>query len=119
MPMRNAQIYHDIEGERVRQDHRWGVQRLTWPEWMSVLVEEVGEAQRAANQEYWATHPIKTPERVARLTALRDELIQSAAVAVAFIEHVTEDLDRIYRIQGEAADGDTALAPALGTETGG
>lgn len=78
-------IYDDIAEERARQDRKWGVQRHSWVEWMSVLTEEVGEAAHEANVLNWQ-EPIDT----ARLTLLRSELIQVAAVAAAAIEHIDE-----------------------------
>ncbi|HYI24861.1 MAG TPA: hypothetical protein VD767_05570 [Thermomicrobiales bacterium] len=75
-----------ILAERESQTTRWGVQRHSWPEWLTILTEEVGEAATAANQAYW------TPgsEGEDRLTPLREELVQVAAVAVAMIEHIDE-----------------------------
>jgi hypothetical protein len=75
-----------ILAEREAQTARWGVQRHSWPEWLTILTEEVGEAATAANHAYW------TPgcEGEDRLTPLRVELVQVAAVAVAIIEHIEE-----------------------------
>jgi NTP pyrophosphatase (non-canonical NTP hydrolase) len=68
--------------ERDQQDDRWGVQRHSWPEWMSILTEEVGEAAQAANNEYF--HPSGD------LSRLKEELVQVASVAIAMVEHIEE-----------------------------
>ncbi len=75
--------------ERKRQTAKWGEQRLSWPEWMSILSEEVGEAARMANQAHWlkvADQSFKAP----KVQAFREELVHSAAVAVQIIEHLDE-----------------------------
>jgi NTP pyrophosphatase (non-canonical NTP hydrolase) len=69
----------DVLAERARQTARWGVQELSWPEWMSILTEEVGEAAQAANAAHWQRSD---------LTQLRDELVQVAAVAVQIVEAI-------------------------------
>lgn len=90
--------------ERERQNAKWGTQRHSWPEWMSILAEEVGEAAREANQAHWlkvADQSFKAP----KVQALREELVHSAAVAVQIIEH----LDEWLGVHGSAGDdqGDT------------
>jgi len=80
-----------VAAERRAQEARWarwGVQRHSWPEWIAILTEEVGEASREAIEQHWRP--------TADLTRLRSELVQVAAVAVAMIEHVDAlaDLDR-------------------------
>ena len=75
-----------VLAEREAQTVRWGVQRHSWPEWLTILTEEVGEAASAANHAWWS--PGSDGED--RLTPLRDELVQVAAVAVAIIEHIDE-----------------------------
>lgn len=79
-----GQIKLDIWRERQRQDAKWGAQRHSWPEWMTILMEEIGEAAMAANQLYWSSGGGK------RIAPLRKELIQSAAVIVAIVEHIDE-----------------------------
>jgi NTP pyrophosphatase (non-canonical NTP hydrolase) len=75
-----------ILAERERQTTRWGVQRHSWPEWLTILTEEVGEAATAANEAHWKSGF----DGEDRLTPLREELVQVAAVAVAMIEHIDE-----------------------------
>ncbi len=77
----------DILNEREAQNQKWGVQRHSWPEWLSILTEEVGEAARDANKTYWADN---LDTRTNHILLLRGELIQTAAVAVQIIEHIDE-----------------------------
>ena len=75
-----------IVEERAAQDAKWGRQRLSWPEWLAVLTEEYLEAMleltREVNRQHW--HP------TGDYADLRAELVQTAAVAVAMIEHIDE-----------------------------
>ena len=74
-----------VLAERASQEAKWGVQRISWPEWMTVLMEEVGEAAQVANEVHW-----RGDRQSLTLDDLRDELVQVAAVAVAMIEHIEE-----------------------------
>lgn len=65
-------ILFEIGTERMRQDNKWGINRPDDGRLMLILAEEVGEVARASQEE--------------RITALRKELIQVAAVAVKWIE---------------------------------
>ena len=58
--------------ERKAQDIKWGFVRHNGPEWLSILMEEVGEMSQDINQgkDYL------------------EELIQVAAVAVSWIEAI-------------------------------
>lgn len=76
---------HDVSEERFAQDGKWGTQRHTWPEWLCILGEEFGEASTEANKAYWGWTEEERQERIAKL---RQELVQTAAVAVAIIEHI-------------------------------
>lgn len=64
--------------ERARQDEVWGKQEYSWPEWMLILTEEVGEAAQAANKLHWL--PGGDADQ------LREELVQVAAVSCQIIE---------------------------------
>lgn len=68
--------------ERQQQDEKWGLQRHSWPEWITILTEEVGEAAQAANDEYFHSRD--------DLSRLKEELVQVAAVAMAMVEHIDE-----------------------------
>ena len=73
-----------VHDERRKQIEKWGVQNHSPLEWMAILVEEVGEAQKEALEHHWAG--IHYPNDPERLNRLRMELIQVAAVAVAAVE---------------------------------
>jgi hypothetical protein len=68
-----ADIYQLIRDERTRQDAKWGPQHHEDGKWLLILTEEVGEASQASLQG-------REDDTVA-------ELIQSAAVIVAWLEH--------------------------------
>jgi NTP pyrophosphatase (non-canonical NTP hydrolase) len=59
--------------ERDRQDAKWGVQDHTDEHWLVILTEEIGEVARAMFEGDDPGH-------------LDDELTQSAAVIVAWLE---------------------------------
>ncbi len=58
--------------ERKAQDEKWGLVQHSGPEWLSILMEEVGEMCQDINQgkDY------------------REELIQVAAVALSWVEAI-------------------------------
>src|SRR5690242_2989099 len=70
-----AGVLAEVRAERQRQDAKWGQQDFDPFHWLAVEGEELGEANRAAN-EWWHTHP-------EHLAEYRTEMIQVAAVAVA------------------------------------
>lgn len=80
--------------ERQRQTEKWGTQRHTWVEWMTVLGEEYGEACKAAVELNWG--------RSDDIAELRRELIQVAAVAVQIAERISEHLYQITFGRGPA-----------------
>lgn len=73
-------IAEDIRAERARQLDLWGPQSHGPDRWCVILAEEFGEAARAVYES--------DPE------ALREELVQVAAVAVAWIEDLDESVKR-------------------------
>lgn len=70
-------VYDDIKIERDRQDRKWGEQNHDDGTWSLILGEEVGEACEAALSALFGG---------GQTDALRDELVQIAAVATAWIE---------------------------------
>ena len=74
-----------VDEERNRQVEKWGTQRLSWVEWVSILAEEVGEAAQQANEVHF------DPTGCLDKEGLLLEVTQVAAVAVAIIEHLLED----------------------------
>ncbi len=73
----------DVEQERIRQDARWGPQcgKNTDHVWLAVLAEEVGECANALLR----SRPEDGSPTDWR-AELRAELVQVAAVAVAWVE---------------------------------
>jgi len=62
----------DIDDERDRQDEKWGEQNHVPLRWYAILGEEFGEVGKAINEH--------------DLRQCREELVQVAAVAIAFVE---------------------------------
>lgn len=81
MPQSDA-LRHIVE-ERIRQDKKWGEQNHEPAMWLAILGEEFGEACQAALADAF-TKNRKQAEKTSG--QLRAELVQVAAVAVAFIE---------------------------------
>jgi hypothetical protein len=79
-----ALILGEIIGERYNQDETWGVQNHLPEKWNNILMEEVGEASKAALEAYPHTEAIMNKDIA--LQQWRDEMIQVAAVAIAAIE---------------------------------
>lgn len=75
--LQTRQVLGAVAAERRRQDEKWGHNRsLSDLLWMTILNEETGEVARAILENQFGE--------------LREELVQVAAVAVAWIE----DMDR-------------------------
>lgn len=84
--LRSAVIF-DVVDERDRQDAKWGEQNHGDAIWLAVLIEEVGEAAR----EILEARPVVgyvDPIPPIATALLRAELVQVAAVAVAWIEAI-------------------------------
>ena len=64
-----------LEEERKRQEQKWGLQHHNDGLWMLILIEEVGEAGKAALED----------------GNLVNELVQVAAVAQAWAEQLMND----------------------------
>ena len=87
------QILDDIQKERQRQTEKWGEQNNSYPKWISILTEEVGEAAKEANDYEYLLDKINNPTFDSvllnqTLINLREELVQVAAVAVQIIEKI-------------------------------
>lgn len=79
--------HQDIQGERERQEAKWGQQDHHPVYWLGILAEELGEvAQLAIEGDPFAQRGQRT--YAASTALLREELVQLAAVAVAAIEHI-------------------------------
>jgi hypothetical protein len=80
-------VIHDVSFERGRQLQKFGVQNWEPRDWLMILAEEVGEANREALEARFANlFPEHYTEDAQRMQRLRAELIQVAAVAVAAVE---------------------------------
>lgn len=85
--MKRREILQKINIERARQDAKWGYpQKNTLPEWGIILGEEVGEAMKELNELHFRQPALPS----LALGCLITELIQTAAVAVSIVEHLTE-----------------------------
>lgn len=76
-------VIADILAERQRQDEKWGIQNHDSADWHLILVEEVGKAARAILRYTFSDSPAVQAEAKHNL---REELVQAAAVAVAWLE---------------------------------
>lgn len=84
-------VLQEVLEERAKQHLKWGQQDHAPAEWLMILGEEVGEANKAALETFFGY------EGASRLySEYRKELIQVAAVAVAMVE----SLDRNERARG-------------------
>ena len=78
-----ARVMRDILEERDYQDRKWGADRNhANADWLMILGEEVGEANKAALEYKFGLEC----EQEDKVKELRKELIQVAAVAIAFLE---------------------------------
>jgi len=92
--LKTASVLNQVFAEREEQHKKWGQQNHPGTDYLMILGEEVGEA----NKEYLEMHfacktprPANSGEIVPDFSAYRKELIQVAAVAVAMVE----TLDRL------------------------
>ena len=72
----------EISAERRQQDAKWGEQNHDPVMWLAILGEEVGEAARAALKLRWGPEVHRSYWQ----GELQRELIQVAAVVLAFLE---------------------------------
>ncbi len=70
-------VINEVLAERDSQDRKWGEQNHDDYRWLTILTEEIGElAQAALHDEFGGKHA----------GTLESELIQAAAVCVAWLE---------------------------------
>jgi NTP pyrophosphatase (non-canonical NTP hydrolase) len=73
-----SQALTDVVAERARQDAKWGEQNHDPFAYLAILMEEVGEtAKEAVEMKFSGSYDVEK---------LRTEAVQTAAVAVAFVE---------------------------------
>lgn len=78
---------NDVLAERRRQDEKWGEQNHDPFVYLTVLMEEVGElAQAALHLRYPKGGATTSNAFYAAQAHLREEAVQTAAVALAMIE---------------------------------
>lgn len=76
-------ILGEVQGERLRQDEQWGTQEHSEMRWLSLMGEEAGKANRAANKAYDANSALALADWQ---SDYREHLLTAAAVAVAAVE---------------------------------
>jgi hypothetical protein len=72
-----------IDGERIRQDRKWGPQNHSDMKWLAILAEEFGEIAKAVVERY-AENQQHDPTVFDREITL--EIVQTAAVCLAWLE---------------------------------
>lgn len=77
-------ILEDVLRERERQDEKWGVQTHPPEIWLTILAEEVGEAAQEVLTKRFG-------EAGNGHGDIREELIQAAAVLVAWVEQIDRE----------------------------
>lgn len=83
MPYATIDVLSEVNKERIEQDRKWGEQNHDLTVWMTVLMEEVGEAAAEI------LHSREQPENDKWfIEKARYELLQCAAVAVAAVEYI-------------------------------
>jgi NTP pyrophosphatase (non-canonical NTP hydrolase) len=70
-------VLSKIIDEQARQLVKWGEQNHTQMVWLGILAEEFGEVAKEVNELHF---------RVGNIENLKNELIQTAAVAVSMYE---------------------------------
>jgi NTP pyrophosphatase (non-canonical NTP hydrolase) len=86
--MLRMDVLSDVDKERTRQDKKWGKQRHDYGTWLQILIEEVGEvAQSMQKAKGWG--------KDSDASDLYEELIHTAAVAVAIAEQIKEKRERL------------------------
>lgn len=85
--------------ERIKQDVKWGVQNHSDLRWLPILMEEVGEVSETINEAYPHKENIYEYEYEACIDSLEYELIQVAAVCLAWVECIRRR-DRIEADNG-------------------
>lgn len=83
-----ANVLNEVLMERLKQEDKWGQQNHMAPEYLMILGEEVGEANKAALEMYFKARSPRPPntEFEEDYSEYRKELVQVAAIAVAMIE---------------------------------
>ena len=83
--------WSEILAERFRQDQKWSEQNHDPFLWLTILMEEVGEASQAALKVRTNEDTIRNQQALGSLRELRQEVVQVAAVALAMLECLSRD----------------------------
>lgn len=83
MARRHRAVIADVVFERVFQERKWGPQEHSADTWFRILAEEFGEIAKALNES--ASADLEA-DLIRHLTNLREEIVQTTAVAVAWLE---------------------------------
>jgi NTP pyrophosphatase (non-canonical NTP hydrolase) len=97
--------YNDVAVERIRQIEKWGDQRHDDAWWCVIEMEELGEVARAVYERDTQTTRKRDTDQ------LRDELVQVAAVAVAWIEDIDSRDGTGWKNEGQWGPGDPGEIP--------
>ena len=98
-------VLDEVRQERNNQFDKWGDQEHSPIEWLAILGEEVGEANKHGLEGHFLYPPdgnytegmTKEDVRAYHLSKYRKELIQVAAVAVAMVESLDRGNDRLIK----------------------
>jgi len=90
LPQGSAVELGRVAEERIRQNDMWGIQRVSLAEWSLIIGEEYGEAIEIACSTHFEYEELDLEERIQRLSALRTEISHTAAVAIQWMEHLSE-----------------------------
>lgn len=71
-----------VKIERTRQDQKWGKQTHPISKWFLILSEEVGEVAKAVLEQQ-------------NMSAIKGEVVQVAAVAIACLENIIQDIHKV------------------------
>lgn len=74
-------VLESVKTERMRQDAKWGPQAHSDTNWLPILAEEFGEAAKEVCEITFRPGPLTE-------FCLETELIQTAAVCVAWVENI-------------------------------
>lgn len=83
MARRHRGVIADVIFERTFQERKWGVQEHPGDTWLRILAEEFGEIAKAVNES--ASAELEA-DLIRELANLREEIVQTCAVGVAWLE---------------------------------
>jgi trans-2-enoyl-CoA reductase len=81
-----AAIIDLILYERIKQDKKWGIRNQPDAAWLPILIEECGETAKSMIEDCSSTDLKEMLLKTITLKSTMDEVIQVAAVALAWLE---------------------------------